>query len=87
MVWFEVDVNMIYPGTFIRVGSMLAVTCLAYPQLHLLKSKTSAVFVAVVLLMLIVLAARPRLFVIVLIASAVLFIGNGILRRLANSSK
>ena len=87
MLWFELDVNKIYPGTFIRVGSMLAVTCLAYPHLHLLKSKTSTAFVTVMLLMLVILAARPRLFAVVLIASVVLFFGNGILRRLANSSK
>lgn len=87
MVWFEMDVNQIYPGTFIRVGSMLAVTCLAYPHLHLLKSKTSTAIVAAMLLVLIILAARPRLFAIVLIASVVLFFANGILRRLANGSK
>ena len=87
MIWFEMDINKIYPGMFIRVGSMLAVTCLAYPHLHLLKTKTSMVFVFVMLLMLIILAARPQLFVILMIASAILFFGNGIMRRLANSSK
>lgn len=83
----DFDINDIWAGGFVRVGAMLSVTCLAYPSLHTLKSKSSMAVIAILVGLLVVLAARPRLFPIAFIASIVLLLANGILHRLASSMK
>ncbi len=83
----DVDSNNIYAGIIVRIGMMLGVTWLAFPELHTLKSKASVMVMCVLGTLLLVLAARPRLFPICAIAAVFIIIVNGVLRRLSGRSR
>lgn len=52
---------LFYAGTLIRIGTMMIVTWLAYPQLEKHGSKIPTVLIGIGILILIVLATRPSL--------------------------
>ena len=72
-------------GILIRVGCMLAATWLAFPVIKTPEGKQS-LFVTLALLGLVVLvAARPRLFIAGLIGLVVVTLANWVLKKLSSS--
>ena len=52
-------------GIMVRVGVLLCVTWLAFPELEPIKSKIPGYLLLVILAMLVIVAARPKLFQVV----------------------
>ncbi len=74
--------SQIYAGIFVRVGSMLAVLWLAYHQLATLKNRLSLFTIGAIVLLLLLVAARPRIFPIAAGITLAVILLNGFIRRL-----
>ena len=72
-----------YSGVLIRVGLMLSALCLAYPQLENLKNRLSLFTIVLVVFMLLLVAARPRIFPIAAGIALGSILLNGLFRRLS----
>ena len=79
----HVDINEIIPGLCIRVGALLAVICLAFPQLMVLRNKLPAVLVLGSMGCLIIIAARPNLGRVVITLATISITLGGILKWLS----
>lgn len=79
--------NLPIAGIFSRVGFLLLVIWLAYPQLDALKSRLSFGLLLMLLAALVVIAIRPRLVILAVGLLVVGFLVNGALRRLASSKR
>lgn len=69
-----------YVGILVRVGVLLSVIWLAMPQLEQLKTKISTLVLLVLLLSLILIAARPNLFRVAAGIFAVTLVANWALK-------
>ena len=78
--------SQIYAGIFVRVGSMLAVLWLAYHQLATLKNRLSLFTIGLIVLLLLLVAARPRIFPIAVAVAVFTIFLNGLLRRLSGNA-
>jgi hypothetical protein len=79
----QIEVNEIVVGLCIRVGALLTVICLAYPQLRVLKNKLPAVLVIGSMACLIIIAARPNLGRVVIALATISITLGGILKWLS----
>lgn len=79
----HVEINEIIPGLCIRVGALLAVICLAFPQLMVLRDKLPAVLVIGSMGCLIIIAARPNLGRVVITLATISITLGGILKWLS----
>ena len=70
------DTDPFVLGLLIRVGSLLAVICLAFPELMSLRGRMSAVLYGLALILIIVIAVRPKLSR-VLVTLAIIGLGVG----------
>jgi hypothetical protein len=68
------------PGILVKVGAVLAVTWLAMPQLESLSGRLSTIAFLVVLLVLVVAAAKPNFFKVVAGVAAVAMALNWVLK-------
>jgi len=78
--------NQIYAGIFMRVGFMLLVLWLAYHQLETFRKRTSWMTLGMLVLSLLLVAARPRIFPIAAGIALGSILLNGLLRKLAGKS-
>ena len=74
-----------YSGILIRVGCMLGALWLAFPQLASLRNRFSMVTLAVMVLLLLLVAARPRIFPIAAAVAIATILLNGLLRKLSGN--
>ena len=72
-----------YSGILIRVGVMLGVVWTAYPQLETLRRKSSVFVISVLLGLMLIVAARPRIFPIAAAVAIATILINGVMRRFA----
>ncbi len=79
----QVEVNELLHGLCIRVGALLTVICLAFPQLMVLKNKLPAALVIGVMSCLIIIAARPNLGRVVITLATFSITLGGILKWLS----
>ncbi|GEM_PF-1587079 len=79
----QVEVSELVIGLCIRVGALLTVICLAFPQLMVLKNKLPAVLVIGVMSCLIIIAARPNLGRVVIALATISITLGGILKWLS----
>ena len=70
------DADPFVLGLLIRVGSLLAVVCLAFPELMSLRGRVSAVLYGLALILIVVIAVRPKLSR-VLVSLAIIGLGVG----------
>lgn len=75
--------SLTYSGILIRVGLMLSALCLAYPQLENLRNRLSLFTFGLVGFMLLLVAARPRIFPIAAGVALGSILLNGLLRKLS----
>lgn len=75
-----------WAGILVRVGALLFVTGVAWPQLRSLRTRSSFLSLVVIFFMLLLIAARPRLFPIAGGIALGALLLNGLLRRLAGKS-
>ena len=81
-MWIEAsDRNMMFAGILVRVGVVLCVTAIAFPQIHVLRGRTSILVISIAFVLLLVVAARPKLFPISFVIALAVILANGILRR------
>lgn len=85
--FLQIEVNELVVGLCIRVGALLAVMCLAFPQLMVLKNKLPAILVIGSMTCLIIIAARPNLGRVVITLATVAFTLGGILKWLSKINK
>ena len=85
--FLQIEVNELVVGLCIRVGALLAVMCLAFPQLMVLKNKLPAILVIGSMTCLIIIAARPNLGRVVLTLATVSVTVGGILKWLSKINK
>ena len=76
LYFFQPDVNPLLSALLIRVGSLLGVICLAFPELMSLRGRTSTFLYGAAIILVIVIAVRPKLSR-VLIGLAVIGVGVG----------
>lgn len=76
LYWFNPEADPLVVGILIRVGSLLAVICLAFPELMSLRGRMSAVLYGMALILILLIAVRPKLSR-VLITLAVIGLGVG----------
>jgi hypothetical protein len=83
-MWLEgSDQNRMFAGVIARVGVMMGIVSIALPQLKTPRNRISAFLIAILVVLLIVAAARPKLFPLLLVISLAVIFVNGILRRLS----
>ena len=58
---FQPDFNPLVLGTLIRIGALLCVICLAFPELMTLRGKVPAILFVLAAIVIFLLAARPKL--------------------------
>lgn len=75
-----------WAGILVRVGALLLVTGVAWPQLSSLRTRSSIFSLTVIFFMLLLIAARPRLFPIAGGVALGALLLNGLLRRLSGKS-
>ena len=80
MYFIQPDTNPVAMGMMIRVGAMLGVVCLAYPQLASLKGRLPAILIVLGIICLVVAAARPSLGRILITVVTVAVTVGGILK-------
>ena len=74
-----------YSGILIRVGCMLGALWLAFPQLASLRNRFSILTMGVMVLLLLLVAARPRIFPIAAAVAIATILLNGLLRKLSGN--
>ena len=72
-------------GILVRVGLMLFIIWIAYPQLETLKNRLSMFVIGIILFLLVIVAARPQIFPIAAIAALGTVMLNGFLRRMSGN--
>ncbi len=75
MYFLQPDTNPLVVGLLIRVGSLLSVICLAYPELVSLKARMPTVIYGLLLVCVILIAVRPKLSRVVIL---LLTVGVGV---------
>ncbi len=86
---FQPDANLFVAGMLIRIGAMLGVIWLAFPQLESLRGRMPAILITLGLICLAVAAARPSLARVFITVVTVAFGVGGMLKwmsRMANDS-
>ena len=84
VLWLDDEVkSQTYSGILVRLGLMLAALWLAYSQLESLKNRFSMFTLGLVLFMLVLVAARPRVFPIAAGIALGTILLNGLLRKLS----
>ena len=73
-----------FSGALIKVGLMLAAVWLAFPMLQTGSGRAPLFVFAGLLVLLILAAARPRIFLVGCIIAAIAFAANWILKRINN---
>ena len=76
-----------FSGIFVRLGVMLSVLWIAFPQIESLRSRTSLFVIGTIVVLFLVVAARPRIFPIAAGVALATIILNGIMRRLSGAHK
>ncbi len=79
--------NSKYAGIFVRVGIMLFVLWIASPQLESLKERSSLFVMGVIFVLLLTLAARPKILPVAAGLALVTILLNGLLRRLSGKTR
>ena len=74
---FQPNASLVAAGMMVRIGAMLGVTWLAFPQLEALKGRLPGILIALAMICLVVAAAKPRLgAVLVTIVTVAISVGG-----------
>lgn len=84
--WCRSDGSSIaWAGVLVRAGLMFAAIWIAWPQIESLRNRMSALVLGTILFLLLLVAARPRIFPLAAGAALAIIMISGILRRLSGS--